>query len=113
LIIGGFDPQEGFLENVKFIEIIKNLRDFMMQKIYSAEVLRREEEKVTRMFNFIIEYLKSNLNLIPNRPENYGKSVFDSEIANVAIKDYISGMTDSYIVLYFERNFLPTSWPLK
>ncbi len=113
LIIDGFDPKEGFLENVKFIEIIKHLRDFMMQKIYSAEVLRREEEKVTRMFNFIIEYLKSNLNLIPNLPEVYGKSVFDSETVNTAIKDYISGMTDSYIVLYFERNFLPTSWPLK
>jgi dGTPase len=113
LVVDGFDPIKGFLDDAKFIDVIKNLRDFMLQKVYSAEILRREEEKVTRMFNFIIEYLKSNLNLIPNLPEVYGESVFSEDTANIAIKDYISGMTDSYIILYFEKNFLPSSWPLK
>ncbi|AEE15101.1 deoxyguanosinetriphosphate triphosphohydrolase [Thermodesulfobium narugense DSM 14796] len=113
LIISGFDEEEGFKDDAKFIGVIKSLRDFMMQSVYSAEILRREEEKVTRMFNFIIEYLKSNIDKILNLPEVYGWYNSDSEKSNIAIKDYISGMTDSYIVLYFEKNFLPSSWPLK
>ena len=43
-------------------------------------------------------------------PEQYLKQLREGEMPEIAVCDYIAGMTDNFAVKKFEEIFIPQSW---
>jgi len=78
------------------------LRAYLFENVYVGSVAKQEEEKAKRMikefFYFLLKYPEKILLQISN---------VDKERL---VCDYIAGMTDSYILLQYEKYFLPSTW---
>ena len=76
------------------------LRKWMFQNVYSNSPAKLAEDKaqnvIRRLFEFYCEELK----------KTYPAST-DEQVMRTAC-DYVSGMTDRYVLIKFEENFLPS-----
>lgn len=86
----------------------KILRDFMFERVYNQKALKDEEERADRMISALYEYYKKNLS---NLPEYYIKRL-DTDDLDTVLCDYISGMSDGYVVKKFNQIFVPKNWKL-
>ena len=84
------------------------LREFLFKEVYANKVFRDEETRADRMITALYEYyMKSPENL----PEFYFKRL-DIEDVDTVLCDYISGMSDVYVVNTFNEIFIPKNWKL-
>ncbi|MBR5192762.1 MAG: deoxyguanosinetriphosphate triphosphohydrolase [Clostridia bacterium] len=84
------------------------LRDFLFENVYNADTFKKEEEKANRMISALYNYYKENLNLMP---EFYVKLLNDYD-KDTVLCDYISGMSDGFVVKKFTELFIPDKWKL-
>lgn len=82
------------------------LHRFMFQSVYTNPRCKSEESKAKDMIGFLYSYYTDHLEKLPalylNLAYQYG--------IDMAICDYISGMTDIYAVETFKELFIPASW---
>lgn len=82
------------------------LREFMFERVYNQKALKEEEERASRMITALYDYYAKNIDKLPqifkNRMESEGKDTI--------LCDYISGMSDSYVVKTFDEIFVPRKW---
>ena len=82
------------------------LRAFMFDSVYRNPKCKSEESKAQDMLKKLYEYYNKNTDKMPelyqNLAERFGKEV--------AVCDYIAGMTDSFAVDVFSELFIPVSW---
>lgn len=89
------------------------LFDFLSTHIHHHPTLVKENEKLTRMVKEL--YNAFYLDLIDDIDENHGidlhvKKMIDSyKVApkELIVSDYLSGMTDSYVLRMYQERFLP------
>ena len=87
-------------------EAFHQLEAFMFTAVYQNPVAKNEEKKATALIGGIYDYLQTH----PDRlPEKY-RVIADEEGMQVALCDYISGMTDRYAVQFYSELFIPKSW---
>ncbi|MCQ2386879.1 MAG: deoxyguanosinetriphosphate triphosphohydrolase [Clostridia bacterium] len=93
-------------EDVK--EATNTLRSFMFERVYKAKTFSEEEEKASRMISALYEYFKKHTEELPLF---YIDELKTNDIDTV-ICDYISGMSDTFVVKDFTRLFIPNKWEL-
>ena len=93
-------------EDVK--QATSNLRTFMFKHVYADPRIYAEEERADRMISTLYEYFKKN---VDKMPAFYIKLLDEYDIDTV-LSDYISGMSDIYVVKTFTDIFVPNKWKL-
>ena len=82
------------------------LREFMFEEVYQNPVAKGEEGKSEA----IVAYLYRHFAEEPGRlPAEYW-AIADRDGADVAVCDYIAGMTDRYAVMVYQELTVPKSW---
>lgn len=89
-------------------EATAKLRAFLFERVYGAETFRKEERKAERMITALYEYYKSN----PCELPDFYRDEIKDYGADAAICDYISGMSDNFVVKEFTKLFIPDKWDL-
>ena len=89
-------------------EATHKLRSFMFERVYTVSALKREEERADRMITTLYEYFKKHENELP---EFFIKERLRCDLDTV-LCDYISGMSDGFVVKIFNDIFVPKNWKL-
>lgn len=82
------------------------LRKFLFEKVYGDKTFRAEEERASRMITALYNFFKANQNEMPE----FFRSIIEKDGVDTAISDYISSMSDSYVVKTFSEYFIPERW---
>lgn len=80
--------------------------DFMFESVYRNPTAKGEEKKVQGLLEPIWNHFVAHIDALP--PEY--RAIAESEGAERAATDYVSGMTDSFAIGTFDRLFIPASW---
>lgn len=86
--------------------ILEKLRDFLFQNVYVGSAAKSEEQKARLIIKMLFNYWREN-------PEKLPVEAFRNEKAGtieLAICDYIAGMTDRFIINTFKELFVPKPW---
>lgn len=85
------------------------LRQFMFDNVYINSAAKKEEAKAQHIIEGLYEYFYNSPEKLPvefyQSIEKYSK--------DIAICDYIAGMTDRFCVHLYEDLFIPKSWSIK
>ena len=92
--------------SVRAAKLTEEFRDFMFEKVYFSPIAKAEEGKVDNIVLFMFEYYLTHEWEIPE----YIRQA--SEIPERRVCDYISTMTDNYLVRMFEKIYVPKGWAL-
>ena len=88
-------------------EALMELRAYMFTHVYENPLAKGEEDKAIRMIEDLYSYYETHMEKMP---EQYLKQLQKGEIPEIAVCDYIAGMTDNFAVKKFEEIFIPQSW---
>ena len=99
---------EGGLTEVRMSEpILKatlDLREFLFGAVYENPRATAEFEKASGVLGGLWEKLHA-------RPEPHiDRATIDADGLDVAVRDFLAGMTDRYAVALFEELYVPRSW---
>ena len=90
-------------------DAVQVFTDFMYSEVYKNPVAKGEESKVGNILLSIWEYYVNH----PERlPEDY-RAIADEEDIDRAATDYVSGMTDKYVMDVYSELFIPKSWQVR
>ena len=86
------------------------LRQYMFQSVYTNPAAKGEEGKAQKIIQFLYEYYCND----PGRlPREVLERIWASECPlEIAVCDYIAGMTDQYCVDSFTEICVPKSWKI-
>lgn len=88
---------------------LKNLREFMFERVYRNPVAKGEESKAKAMLCRLFAYYVLNPEALPD--DFQPQLSFDGMERTVC--DYIAGMTDNYAVDKYTEIFIPTGWQVR
>lgn len=89
-------------------ELMMGLRAFMFENVYRNPIVKKEETKAKRMLKQLYDYYVENWE---SMPDEYVRLVIErQERIEVAVCDYIAGMTDQYSNEQFMKLFVPSAW---
>ncbi|MDM7202706.1 MAG: deoxyguanosinetriphosphate triphosphohydrolase [Thermodesulfobacteriaceae bacterium] len=94
----------------KKIKELEKLRDFLFEKVYFSPIVRKEFNKAKKIIFSLFEYYYENFDHIEYLVE--AKKIFPSEENTRLIADYISGMTDRFVLYEYIEHFVPKPWGL-
>lgn len=84
-------------------EAMIELRNFMFKNIYLGDTLKEERNKA----KFILEHLIQYFEKYPDKMPDVYMNIVNKEGLERGVADYISGMSDDYCLLLFNKIFLP------
>ncbi len=82
------------------------LRSFMFSRVYRAALTISEKDKAAHIIEYLFEYFLKNKDKLPPL---YLK-IAERDGLEIAVGDFISGMTDEYAVDYFKSLCIPNGW---
>lgn len=85
------------------------LHKFMYDRVYIDSDAKIEEKKVDKLVTELYKYYSEN---VAAMPEMY-RIIASREGTDVAVTDYIQGMSDDFASNAFENIFMPKPWKLK
>ncbi len=91
-------------------EIYENvimLREFMYKNVYESDKVHAEFYKAEKILEQIFHFFLNNPKIFKQESENRYKGTKEEKVA-----DFISGMTDRYLLTLFEKYFIPTPWEI-
>ena len=89
-------------------EATASLRQFLFDNVYNADTFKREETKADRLISSLYEYYKT----VPTDLPEFYFSEIEKDGIDTAICDYISSMSDTFVVKEFTKLFIPDKWEL-
>ncbi len=90
-----------------YAQALAELRQFMFKDLYTNPVAKGEEVKAERVIGMLFqEYMEH----IERLPEEYIRFIDKGEDKEMAVCDYIAGMTDNYAVEMAKKLFIPRAW---
>ena len=90
-------------------EAVQVFTDFMYAEVYKNPVAKGEESKVGNILYSIWEYYVTPPEKLP---ADY-RAIADEEGIERAATDYVSGMTDKYVMDVYYDLFIPKSWQVR
>jgi len=108
-VIQASQGQEQIAQSEKIGSAMRELREFMFEKVYRNPVAKGEEGKAQDMIRQLFDYYLKHADELP--PEYQDIRYREGEIR--AVCDYIAGMTDKYAVECYSRAFIPMAWSVK
>ena len=88
---------------------VEEFTDFMYSCVYKNPVAKGEEGKVGNILYSIWEYY---VNQPQKLPEDY-RMIAEEDGLERAVTDYVSGMTDKYVMDVYSELFIPKSWQVR
>lgn len=95
-------------KNYEFISMEKDklsalneLRDFLFDRVYLCDRVLKEVEKSKKVLGELFDYFMEHTDKI---------SKHYSDISEIVVADYISGMTDRFALNLYSKIFLPKPW---
>lgn len=88
---------------------VEEFTDFMYEYVYKNPVAKGEEGKVGNILYSIWEYY---VNQPDKLPEDYRRIAAQDGLERAAT-DYVSGMTDKYVMDVYSELFIPKSWQVR
>lgn len=82
------------------------LNRFMFKSVYTNPVCKGEEKKAEALIKSLYSYFAENPNALPS---TYWQTVI-AEGAERASCDYVTGMSDSYVLSVYHQIFIPKAW---
>jgi dGTPase len=80
------------------------MRSFLFDAVYENETATAEFSKATGILGGLWEKVRQ-------RPEEFvDPQILEREGLDVAVKDFVAGMTDRFAVTLYERLFIPKPW---
>ena len=90
-------------------DAVQVFTDFMYSEVYKNPVAKGEESKVGDILLNIWRYY---VNHPENLPEDY-RRIAETDGLERAVTDYVSGMTDKYVIDVYNDLFVPRSWQVR
>lgn len=87
-------------------EATAGLRSFMFERVYNDKRIYVEEQRADRMISALYEYFKANVKEMPS----FYVKLLDKYDIDTVLCDYISGMSDIFVVKTFTGLFVPNNW---
>ena len=84
------------------------LRAFLFERVYTADALKKEEERADRMISAMYDYFKKHKE---DLPVFYIKQLLTCD-EDTVLCDYISGMSDRFATKTFNDIFVPSGFKL-
>ncbi|MDD2494370.1 MAG: deoxyguanosinetriphosphate triphosphohydrolase [Tissierellia bacterium] len=107
-IIENSKDSEEIIMSEKIFKATTKLRSFLFENVYFNKVAKSEEDKATFIIERIFEYYYKYFESLPEfYIKIYNNNNFSKE---EIIKDYIAGMTDTYVMSVFEELYIPKPW---
>jgi len=89
--------------------VFDSLYDFLYRNVYKNIKAKSEESKVSGIVSRVFAYYCENPDMLP---EDYRRiSVTDG--TKRAVSDYVSGMTDKYVIHIYEKLYIPEAWQVR
>ncbi len=89
----------------KMNKAFMELREFMFEHVYLNPAAKKEENKAREVVKYLYEYFCKHPEKMPTeRVKDY------ESMGNIAVKDYIAGMSDRYALSRYEELLIPTFW---
>ena len=85
---------------------MSDLREFMFEEVYQNPVAKGEEGKSEAIVAYLYRHFAQSADLLP---AEYW-AIADRDGLEVAVCDYIAGMTDRYAVMVYQDLTIPKSW---
>lgn len=82
------------------------LRSFMFERVYRAEPTIAEKDKAAHIVEYLYGYFLNNKDKLPP----LYLEIAERDGLEIAVGDFISGMTDEYAVDYFKSLCIPNGW---
>ncbi|MFN4196821.1 MAG: deoxyguanosinetriphosphate triphosphohydrolase [Caldimicrobium sp.] len=96
------------LMDEKKFDALKKLRDFLYEKVYFSEKVRKEFNKAKKILFSLFDYYYNNFE--KNEYLVKAKEIFPQESKERLIADYLSGMTDRFVLYEYLEHFVPKPW---
>lgn len=99
-------------------EVLQELKSWNDRNIYDNEKKKVQDEKITKMFNIVLGTCLEDLNSNTNRSrikdftEKMDSSYKENNNYARIVADYVSGMTDDYLLNTFKEIVMPKSFGL-
>ncbi len=87
-------------------ENVADLRDWLYQHVYQAEQVEDEFRKASRVLKELFLYFMAK----PEEIVAYGGSCYADGVKEVAVADFLAGMTDRYAMNLYQKLFFPQPW---
>lgn len=84
------------------------MRKFLFDHVYYNDFVTKEKDHVYHVLSHLYSHYLKNIDDIPKSHLNLYNNCYDSR--EQIIVDYLSGMTDNYILLIYENIFIPKRW---
>ena len=92
--------------SLEVAEAFSELNRFMFKSVYTNPVCKGEESKAEALIKSLYGYYAEHPNELPS---SFWQTVI-SEGAERAACDYVTGMSDSYVLSVYHRIFIPKAW---
>lgn len=89
----------------RIMKAVKELRDFLYEKVYFSPEAREEFAKTEKIIRDL--YVRAL-----ERPDDHVKPYPAADPVEIRAADFIAGMTDSYALALYEKVFFPHAWPI-
>ena len=86
---------------------MKKLRSFMFERVYNNRQAKGEEEKAEQLMITLYEYYLKNTSLLP---QEYQRMMYDGEVKEKVVCDYVGAMTDRFAIAKYEEIYIPKCW---
>ncbi|MCX7944790.1 MAG: deoxyguanosinetriphosphate triphosphohydrolase [Deltaproteobacteria bacterium] len=104
-----FDKEPHIRMSDKMYIALKELRDYLFEKVYENPIVNAELVKAQRVIEELYNYFISHKDEFYER---YSMKYCVSEELDRAVVDYISGMTDGFAMELYEKLFIPRGWSI-
>lgn len=85
---------------------LKGLRSFMFEEVYKGPVCLAERERAVHVVEYVFEYFRK----MPEKLPQFYLDIANAESVERGVTDYISGMTDNFLIDVFKELVLPRSY---
>ncbi len=86
-------------------EAIYRLRDFLFERVYESEQIKKEFKKAEKVLIDLYEYYLEHTEELKQDVH-----IEDQDNRHRIVCDFIAGMTDRYALMTYERLFMPQQW---
>ena len=101
--------QDVILMSSDMTDAVQVFTDFMYSEVYKNPVAKGEESKVGDILLKIWNYYVNHSDAMP---EEY-RAIAEADGLERAVTDYVSGMTDKYVIDVYNDLFVPRSWQVR
>lgn len=88
-------------------EAMKNLRQFMFDRVYEHQEAKSEESKAERLMETLYQHF---LKHVDDLPDEFLNLLSEGEPRERVVCDYVGAMSDRFAIAKYEEIYIPKSW---